>query len=174
MTPSSSHRKRRGKDPKKPEDASKTGVHPSRKHGVGIWGNPRVPMTIRVDEGLKKAFVSFSKRVFGSVCLPFEGIMAGILGVVVEAEKRGVYPSATVPLKLDVGKIVIQRKLRSRRNLEIIEETEIVEEVAVKCGFCEKAAVARFRHVKSGKEMDACRFHAESLRGRKDWVEVKA
>ena len=177
--------KRRDRDHKDPEDPSKTLVYPGmgkdhsgvypRKHGVGIWGNRRVPMTVRVDEGLKKAFLSFCQRVFGSSCLPLEGIMAGVIGAVVEVEKRGIYPSATVPLKLDVGKILIQRNFKTRRKM-VEEETEVTEEivVAVKCGFCEKAAVARFRHVKSGKEMDACRFHAESLRGRKDWVEVKA
>lgn len=140
MTPPSSHRKPDGRDNKDSEGVSKTDAYPGmgkdhsgvypRRHGVGIWGNRRVPMTVRVDEGLKKAFLSFCNRVFGSSCLPFEGMMAGILGAVVEVEKRGVYPSATVPLKFDVGKIVIERNFKTRRKF-IEEETEVTEKVVV-------------------------------------------
>lgn len=169
---STGNKKRRRKKKQK-SDASKTGVHPSKRlHGVGIWGNDRVTMTVRVDEGLKKAFIPFSKRVFGSVCLPIESFMAGLMGAVAAGEKNGVYPSSTVPLKLDVGKIVIERNLRPRRKLEF--EEEVVErEVLPRCGFCGKPlVVARFRHLKSGIVKDACDFHAEELSEHSDWVEV--
>ena len=158
----------------KTQAESKTGVHPYRKHGVGIWGNPRVTMTVRVDEGLKKRFVPFSKRVFNSVCLPIEAWMAGLLGTVVEAEKKGVYPSATIPLKVDVGKIVIERNLRERRKLEFEKpETPQIADEEPRCGFCGKPlVVARFRHVKTGVEREACDYHTADLRKRSDWEEI--
>lgn len=114
---------------------STTGVYPPRKHGFGIWGNPRVPMTVRVDKEIKKQFKSFSKRVFGSTCLPLESLIAGLLQAVTTAENKGVYPSSTVPLRFDVGKIVIERNLRPRRKLDWKPDDIGFSDVDA-CGLC--------------------------------------
>lgn len=63
-----------------------------------------------------------------------------------------------------------------RYKKEVVEVTEVTEKVAVavKCGFCEKAAVARFRYLKTGTEREACPYHAGLLREHPKWEEVKA
>jgi len=87
-----------------------TGVNRDGKHGVGIWGNPRVVMAVRVDSELKKQFIPVAKRVFGSVCNPIESFMAAILA----CQKMAVNFGNTVT----IDKIVIERNLRPRRKLE--------------------------------------------------------
>jgi hypothetical protein len=97
-------------------------VYPERKHGLGAWGNPRVPMTIRVDSGLKSAFKSVAKAQFGSTCNPLECVMAAIVGVCQNPKLDGVYPSITI------GEIKIERNLRERRKVTRTVETETVYE----------------------------------------------
>jgi len=142
----------------------------SRRHGVGIWGNRRVTMSFRVDEGLKKRFLPFTKRVFGSVCLPLESLMAGILSTVVESEKFGVYPGTTVPLKFDVEKIVIERNLRPRRKLELVDEAGVVEGSI--CIYCDKVSCGLFRYRKTGEVFPLCIFHAGEFLNRGMWEAV--
>lgn len=110
---------------------SSTKVYRIEKHGVGIWGNPRVTMTVRIDEGIKKAFILWAKRVFGSVCLPIESLCVGLMSAHIHAEEAGVHLGQTVDI--DVGNINIQRGLRPRRRLEVDV-----------CGFkgCNEPAVA--------------------------------
>lgn len=154
---------------------SKTGVRPSRRHGVGIWGNPRVTMTIRVDEGLKKAFKPFAQRVFNSVCLPIECFMAGLLSAFVKAEEHGVHPGSTV--KIDVDTIKIERFMRSRRRLEFLDG-DVEGDL---CYYClkdhmgKKAAVGKFRYLKSGEVFGLCGFHARCMVDTGNWelVEVE-
>jgi len=141
----------------------------NRRHGVGIWGNRRVVLSFECDEGLKKQFLSFSKRVFGSVCLPMESLMAGILSTVVESEKFGVYPSSTVPLKFEVGRIVIERNLRPRRKLEFKED---FDETKPKCHYCELDAVGDFCYCKTGKVFPLCSFHVAEFLNQGMWEEV--
>jgi hypothetical protein len=157
---------KKSSQPKQQNDDSVTGVNPCRSHGFGIWGNRRVVMGVRVDEELKKQFISVSKRVFGSVCNPVESFMA----TVVACAKDGVNFGQTI----DIGKIIIERNLRSRRKLEIREKTEVAETVEMsKCGFCGKPLVITcFKHLKSGVVKRACGYHAKVLRSRSDWVEV--
>ena len=130
MTPHDSHRKPKKPKRRKQQRSSKTGVYSVggkvRGEYTGLWGNARVPFTVRVDEEIKRRFTDFCQRVFGSVCLPVEVIMAGVLGSVVEVEKHGVFPGSNVPLKFDVGKIVIERNLRTRRKMVVEEEVETV------------------------------------------------
>ena len=99
------------------EADSSTKVHRREKHGVGIWNNPRVTWSIRVDEGIKKAFKPYAKRVFGSICLPIECICAGLMSAHTQAEEAGVHLGQTVDI--DVATINIQRGLRPRRRLEV-------------------------------------------------------
>jgi len=149
------------------KDDNTTRVYPSRKHGIGLWGNPRVPMTVRVDKGIKKQFLLFSKRVFGSSCLPLESLMAGIINTVVEAEKTGVYPSSTIPLKLDIEKIVIERNLRPRRRLELSDDPDDLA-----CHYCGSSAVGNFRYLKTGQVYPLCGFHAKVNLDSKAWEVV--
>lgn len=94
-----------------------------RSHGVGVWGNPRVVMGVRVDGELRKAFKRAAVDLFGSVCRPVEGFMVSV----VEAHKgsgegSGLTPGLTVgnrpEVKVEIGTLQIQRNLRSRRMLE--------------------------------------------------------
>jgi len=102
-----------------PKSDSITGVNPSRSHGVGVWGNRRIVVGIRVDEGLYSAFKPIAQGVFGSVCSPIEAFMASI----VAAHGEGVNFGKTI----EIGKIVIERNLRARRRLVVEEEVEVVD-----------------------------------------------
>lgn len=149
-----------------------TGVNPKRNHGVGVWGGPRTVVGIRVDEKLYSAFKPFAQRVFGSVCLPVECFMAALLITFVEAEKQGVNPGKTV--KIDVGKILIQRNLRGRRALEFKEEPVETVTVETCCDFCGKRpVVAVFKDVESGIEKKVCSYHAKNLHEHHKWRVVK-
>lgn len=99
-----------------------------RTHGVGCWGNPRVVMGIRVDSELKKQFTAVSKRIFGSTCNPIESFMAAI----VATSQTGVNFGNTV----NIEKIVIERNLRARRDLEaeVNPDSSVVKDVCVVCG----------------------------------------
>lgn len=115
---------------------SVTGVNPIRTHGLGVWGGRRVVVGVRVDEKLYKAFKPVAMLFFGSVCRPIEAFMASVIS----AQKVGVNPKMT----MEIGKLVIERNIRSRRKL-LVEETEVTEKVmvTVTCGHvdCEKVAV---------------------------------
>ena len=65
-------------------------------HGLGIWKNPRVPMTVRVDKKLKLAFTEASKTFSGSTCSAIEYIMAAYVGVYKNGQVNGVYPPLTM------------------------------------------------------------------------------
>jgi hypothetical protein len=107
-----------------------TGVNPVHTHGLGIWGNPRVVMGVRVDKLLKKRFTDVAKAKFGSTCKPIESFMAGIVGAYYSDLETGVNPSNTV----EIGQIIIQRNLsRERRRLvetKTSEEIETVSEIS--------------------------------------------
>jgi hypothetical protein len=136
---------------------SQTGVNPKRTHGLGIWGNRRVVMGVRVDEELKKQFVLVSKRVFGSVCNPIESFMA----TVVACQKSGVNFGTTI----DVGKIVITRDLKVRRKL-VVEET-----------VTETRTVADVKKDKKAEELNrtfanaADQWDVHSVEWQHDWIE---
>jgi hypothetical protein len=143
---------------------STTGDNPKRTHGFGIWNNPRVPIGIRVDSGLKNAFDLASRALFGSTCLPIECFMASVIGAYQTYQKLGVSPSTTV----NIGEIKIERNLRERRKLVIEEEVETSETVTVK--FCSVArclsggkgagvAVARLLWLPRNEEFAVCDMH---------------
>ena len=136
-----------------------TEVNPKRTHGLGIWGNPRVVMGVRVDSELKKRFKSVAKRVFGSTCNPIESFMA----TVVSCSENGVNFGNTI----EVGKIVIERNLRERRRLEIVREE--VSEVSVveknTCCVCGKAGYRVVTRSDNGRVV-LCRIHFEKEKPR--------
>jgi len=140
-----------------------TGVNPVRSHGIGLWGNRRVVVGIRVDEGLYNAFKPVAKRVFGSVCNPLEAFMAAVLATA----QSGVNFGNTV----EVGTIVIERNLRERRRL-VVEKAKPITASEVKCDLCGKVpAVGAFRHV-SGIQKHACGYHAQMLKNHTKWETV--
>lgn len=143
-----------------PNPYSITGVNPKHSHGLGIWGNPRVVMGVRVDSELKKRFNLVARRVFGSVCNPIESFMA----TVVSCAESGVNFGNTI----EVGTIVIERNLRERRSL-IVEKAKPTATPDVKCDFCGRAPViGTFRHT-SGIQKHACGYHAGILKNHAKW-----
>jgi hypothetical protein len=167
--------KRLATSPQRPRqtqfNACNTGVYPVRSHGFGVWGNRRVVMSVRVDERLKKEATRVLKAVYGSTCRGIESYLAGLVATYEQQGVSGVYPSHT-----SIGQLVIERNIRTRRKLETrtYEEETTERNVTVSCcDFCGKPLViARFRHVKSGMEKNACGFDAEQLRVRDSWIEV--
>jgi len=148
-----------------PKSDSITEVNRKCCHGLGVWGNPRVVMGVRVDSELKKRFKLVAKRVFGSVCNPIESFMA----TVVSCAESGVNFGNTV----EVGTIVIERNLRERRRLGV-ENVKPVTVPEVKCDFCGKVpVVGSFCH-ESGIVRRACGYHASQLRNHEKWKEKKS
>ena len=136
-----------------------TKVNPKHTHGIGIWGNPRVVMGVRVDSELKKRFSAVSKRVFGSTCNPIESFMA----TVISCAESGVNFGNTV----NIERIVIERNLRERRRLELDKE---LSDESPRCHYCGTVAVGLFHHVKSNIDYPLCSFHAFELLQSKAWI----
>jgi hypothetical protein len=102
-------------------------THPHR-HGLGIWNNPRVPFTVRVDKQLKLEFNKASKAFSGSTCSAIEYIMAAYVGVAKTQQINGVYPTLTMN-PITIGEIKIERNVRPRRNLAPTEADNVAAEV---------------------------------------------
>jgi hypothetical protein len=149
---------------------SMTGVYPKHTHGFGIWGNERVPMTVRVDKQLKIEFKKAATALFGSTCNPLECIMAGFVGSYKNQLLNGVYPTLTV----DIGEIKIERNLRERRKLTRTRtetETMEIETERQVCGFrgCSNVAVAK-GVFQGDREFPLCETHLAEARGnRHNW-----
>lgn len=148
-----------------------TGYTRPHTHGLGIWKNPRVPFTVRVDKELKKQFSLASKAFSGSTCSAIEYIMAAYVGAYKSAQINGVYPTLTV----DIGTIKIERNLRERRKLTI--ETETEESVTFqKCGYrgCNNEAVGKGLFVQSNTEFLLCADHLNGAKhNRKNWANIE-
>jgi hypothetical protein len=152
---------------------SMTAVNPKHTHGTGIWGNPRVVMGVRVDEGLKKQFNLAAKALFGSTCNPIETFMAAVVGIYQNQELLRVNPSPTI----NIGEIKIERNLRERRKLTktvtLEEETETSVTVT-KCGFrgCENEAVCNGLYIPQNRVVPLCPRHVDLTNARAelgDW-----
>jgi len=87
------------------------------RHGVGLWGNERIVVGVRVDKELYKAFKSVAERVFGSVCNPIEAFMAAVLA----CQKEAVNFGQTV----SIDRIIIERNLRERRKLDFLVDRSV-------------------------------------------------
>ena len=115
----------------------------------------REPISIRIDTGLYSAFKPLSKRIYGSTCHAIEVYMIGFVETI---ERGGVHFSNTVqPIKIE--NIVIERRLRERRKLEI--ETEVTERVVIRCGVrgCENEAIGKGIWKKTKQEYLLCERH---------------
>ena len=107
-----------------------TGVNPMRTHGLGIWGNRRVVMGIRVDEKLKIEATKVLKLLFGSTCRGVEAYLAGLVATYHSQGIHGVNPSNTIDVRID--NLNIERNLKTRRKLIVEENIETVEVKQVK------------------------------------------
>lgn len=133
----------------------------------GVWSGRRVVVGIRCDEKLYAAFKPVARRVFGSVCNPIESFMASVIGL---ANTDNVNFGNTV----EIGKLVIERNLRSRRKLVVEEETEVTETKTIGCSWCHKPAVGIFKNRGTGNSAYACEFHSGFLRMQSSWAFVEA
>jgi len=143
-----------------------TGVYPQRTHGFGVYSGARKVWSVRVDETLLKQAKPVLKAKFGSECRGVESWLAGLVATTKGNQLTGVYPSNTV----EIGKLVIERNIRSRRRL-VEEETEVTETVG--CAWCHRRAVAVFRNVDSDRSAYACDFHKGFLQQQPSWQFVE-
>jgi len=141
-------------------------------HGLGIWKNPRVPMTVRVDGKLKTAFVEASKAFSGSTCSAIEYIMAAYVGVAKTQQINGVYPTLTMN-PITIGEIKIERNLRERRKLPAAPS---LATTVVKCQIkeqgkpCGGEAVGKAEWLQDKRVLDVCGEHlAECVSKPKEW-----
>jgi hypothetical protein len=150
-----------------------SGYTPPHKHGLGIWKNPRVPMTIRVDKGLKLAFKDASMAFSGSTCSAVEYIMAAYVGAYKTQQINGVHPQLTMN-PITIGEIKIERNLRERRKVTPTEDAtaEVTEDnnaLTCEIGECEGKAVEVGVYVKTGKAYHVCAACANKLAGTNAW-----
>jgi len=119
----------------------------------------RKPIGVRVDTRLYSRFKPLSKRIFGSTCNAIEIYMATLI---LTAESPASICN-TSGRRINIEKIVIERRLRERRNLEIVEDS------FEKCLFCHKVAVDRLRCLKDGRVYPVCGFHFQELLSSGNW-----
>ena len=148
-----------------------TGVNPKRTHGLGVYHGERVAWAVRVDKTLLKQAKPILTAKFGSFCRGVESWLAGLVAVEHGKQLVGVNPSNT-----SIGKLVIERNVRTRRKLVEEQEetmTEKVEVVRTSCGFCMKDAVGLFQH-ESGRREFACPYHSNLLKDHPKWSFLNA
>ena len=145
-----------------------TGVNPIRTHGFGLYGGRRVVWSVRVDQTLLGEAKPVLRAKFGSDCRGVEAWLAGLVATTKGEQLAGVYPSNTV----EIGKLVIERNLRSRRKL-VVEE-EVTESKVLGCSWCHKPAVNIVQNKSTGQQAHACEFHSNFLRSQPNWESVKA
>jgi hypothetical protein len=115
---------------------------------------------MRIDTGLYSAFKPLSKRVYGSTCHAVEVYMIGFVETI---QRGGVHFSNTVqPIRID--NIVIERRLRERRKLEV--ETEVTERTFVHCsiGDCRNEAISKGIWKQTNQEYLLCKKHLEAAK----------
>lgn len=150
-----------------------TGVNPVHTHGLGLWGNPRVVMSVRVDKELKKQFNLASQALFGSTCNPVEVFMASIIGTYKNQELLRVNPSRT---EISIGEIKIERNLRERRKVayEDAKEGKVEGKSFNLCqiGDCDNEAEEVWVYQPKGQqpiEKQICSKHASGFAGTSCW-----
>lgn len=144
-------------------DSNGAVYRPSR-HGVGLWGNPRVPMTVRVDAKLKQRAKQYLIRKFGSTCRGIEAIFAALLKADDIQQQTTVYRQPTTSINFE--KVVIERNIRSRRKMVVEEEREVTEIITkVQCfkKYCNRDAMGIAKWIKSGKTVPVCDVHLKCL-----------
>jgi hypothetical protein len=103
------------------ESLGTTNVHFSDEYVYKYVSGDRQPISIRIDTGLYNQFKPLAKRVYGSVCRAVEIYITAFIATV----ENGVYFSRTSDTPIHIDKIVIERNLRSRRKLEVLEEETV-------------------------------------------------
>ena len=103
-------------------------MHFSKSAAYKYMSGKRKPISIRIDTGLYSRFKPLSKRIYGSTCKAIEIYIIALI----EAAETGVHFSDTAK-PIQIEKIVIERKLRERRNLELKRNAETGENW-IKCG----------------------------------------
>ncbi len=148
-----------------------TGYTRPRTHGLGIWKNPRVPMTIRVDKKLKLAFTEASKAFSGSTCSAIEYIMAAYVGCYRNQQLSGVHPELT----MNIGEIKIERNLRERRKVTHTythEEEREVTEIVMVCGFkgCPNEPAGKAEFLPRKEVLPLCLEHLDmAFQNKQNW-----
>ena len=151
----------KGKNQQTTLDGSRTNVN------FGLWGGARKVVGIRCDITLYNAFKPVARRVFGSVCRPIESFMASVVGL----DREG---DVNFGNTFEVGKIVIERNLRSRRKL-VVEtkktlETETEVTHTVGCSWCHRPAVVVLGKVGFPQRREyACEYHVEEMKSQPMW-----
>jgi len=103
-------------------------VNPVRTHGFGVWNNPRVSTSFRMDSKLAAAFKQFLIAKFGSTCRGIETIAVALLASSKVQTDIGVNPLTTSNItQIHFDPITIERNVRTRRKLVVSEEEEIRE-----------------------------------------------
>ena len=114
--------------------------------------------SVRVDEKLLAEAKPILKAKFGSTCRAIEVYLSALVATEKGCRINGVNPSSTI----EIGKLVIERNLRSRRKL-VIEE-EVVETVKVRgCGFCHEAATGVLLYKPKTALIPLCEEHYRLL-----------
>lgn len=145
---------------------SNTGVYPRRTHGLGNYGGDRVVWSVRVDSKLLEEAKPVLKQYFGSTCRAVELWLSALISTEKCSKLSGVYPRNTV----EIGKLVIERNIRSRRKMVIEETTEEVITMA-KCfvNDCLNEAVTTARYKPEDAEYKICCIHAQEYRRDRRW-----
>ena len=129
----------------------------------------RVPFSIRIDSGIKKAWMQFILDKGLSSCEIVEKTLLGIM----HGYQAPVYASHTINVIVDFPRVV--KRVRRR---QIYFEDEVVEEKVldpgdvqsvVRCGFCDKGAVGTAVHGDSGKKVFVCEYHKRCLGEHPKW-----
>jgi len=131
----------------------------------------RVPFSIRIDSGIKKAWMQFILDKGLSSCEIVEKTLLGIM----HGYQAPVYANHTINVIVDFPRVV--KRVR-RRQLYFEDEVEVVEgnvldpgdvQPVLKCGFCEKVAVGIVESLVNGKKVFVCRRHQEELAVHSKW-----
>lgn len=137
------------------ESDSITNVHFSERAASAYVSGVRKPIAVRIDTGVYKRFKPLSKRLYGSTYKAVETFMIGVI----ELSEKGVHFSNTEkPINID--KIVIERNLRSRRDLDYVVESGLD---LSKCQYCGRHASGKFRYRPTKEVYGLCSRHAQEL-----------
>jgi hypothetical protein len=148
---------------------ARANVHFSSDYVPSYASGVRIPRTIRIDSGVYKRFKPNAKRIWGSVCNPVEAFMIAVNEMV---DKKVYFSNTAQPIR--IGRIVVERNLRPRRNLEFTENKPMEKKRSEpKCDFCGKVpVVGTFRHL-SGIVKRACVDHQDQLRNHPKWSKTE-
>lgn len=128
----------------------------------------RVPFSIRIDSGIKRAWMQFVLDKGLSSCEIVEKTLLGIM----HGYQAPVYANHTINVIVDFPRIV--KRVR-RRQLYFEDEVESVEispgeeQSEISCSFCDKEAVGMATHLENGKKVFVCEYHRKCLGEHPKW-----